>query len=75
MDPLRGLDDWLTRGPDEQDHDKRCPLSDDYEVTDGDDLYDRDELSEKDCICADLEADAKADAAQAKVDAWKERNL
>lgn len=77
MERIPGLDAWLTRGPYEQDHDSRCPGHDDWICDDC--IKSKADLCEHteglDCICADLESDAKADAAQAKIDAWKERNL
>lgn len=70
----RGLGWWYPAGADgpdapwnEQDHDARCQLSDDYEWSDDEDPDDAE------CTCAELAADAKSDAAQAKIDAWKER--
>ena len=72
MERIPGLDEYLTRGPEDTEHHPKCPLSDDYECERcGED----EDHKRMDCICADLEADTKADAAQAKIDAWKERGL
>lgn len=78
MERIPGLDAWLTRGPDEQEHDKRCPLSDDYvceACAESSQMCEDCDDGTHECICAELEADDKADAAQAKIDAWKEREI
>ena len=58
-------------------HDSRCPWNEDWQCDECAKAKANGCLHAEglDCICADLEADAKADAAQAKLDAWKERGL
>mgnify|MGYP001564870074 CR=1 FL=1 len=72
MERIPGLDESLPRGPEDTEHHPKCPLSDDYECERcGED----EDHKRMDCICADLESDAKAGAAEAKADEIRERKL
>lgn len=75
MESIPGLDAWLTRGPEEVEHDPRCPGHDDWQC--GNCVSEESDYCEHglvlDCICADLEEQAKSDRAEAKADEARER--
>ena len=97
MERIPGLDAYLTRGPEEKEHGKGCPLSEDavcpncegmgYTVRMDHHASCRGDCeglcpiatqercgscADAECICDDLARDAKADAAEARME--EERN-